>query len=153
MQMTGRNLENMESRRDGFGGLSPSCVCILLSAGTGFSADPARCNINCVSLCPGTQEVQPHHQRYSIPSNNEVLRQCNGKREISRGDGRGDINCGSLRVSQDGKSRQNQNAQSELQERKMMFVCLGYNSQTLIMLDRNLIPPQDFQHSVHSDNT
>lgn len=56
MQMTGRNLENIESRRNGFGDLPPSCVCILLSAGTGFSADPAQSNINCVSLCPGTQK-------------------------------------------------------------------------------------------------
>lgn len=56
------------------------------------SAAPAWRNIKCVSLCPGIQEVQPHHQRHSIPSDNEVLRQCNGKRENRRGDGKDDFN-------------------------------------------------------------
>ena len=74
----------MESRRKGSGDIPASCVYILPAAVIGFSAAPARSKINWVTLCPAVQEVQPHHQRYSIPSNNEVFRQRNGKREKNR---------------------------------------------------------------------
>lgn len=68
----------MESRRKGSGDVSASCIHILLAAVIGFSA--AWSKMNWVSLCPGTQEVQPHHHRCDITSNNEVFRWCNGKK-------------------------------------------------------------------------
>lgn len=74
------------------------CISLMCSHSTccsytGFSAAPAWSKINWVTLCPGILEVQPHHQRYNIPSNNEVFRWCNGKREkIRRGDERDDMN-------------------------------------------------------------
>ena len=93
MQMTGRSLENTASSRKGSGDISASCVHILPAAVIGFSAAPARSKINRVTSCPAIQEVQPHHQRYNIPSNNKVFRWCNGKREkIRRGDKRDDMN-------------------------------------------------------------